>query len=58
MDRAAALNFWRRTLPKKRLGLMIISLIVAMDRRGVISAGGALPWRLLLPCHVSRRWIR
>ena len=25
---------------------MIISLIVAMDRRGVIGAGGALPWRL------------
>ncbi len=25
---------------------MIISLIVAMDRRGVIGADGALPWRL------------
>ena len=25
---------------------MIISLIVAMDRRGVIGAGGDLPWRL------------
>lgn len=25
---------------------MIISLIVAMDRRGVIGAGGGLPWRL------------
>ena len=25
---------------------MIISLIVAMDRQGVIGAGGALPWRL------------
>ena len=25
---------------------MIISLTVAMDRRGVIGAGGALPWRL------------
>ncbi len=25
---------------------MIISLIVAMDRRGVIGAAGALPWRL------------
>ena len=25
---------------------MIISLVVAMDRRGVIGAGGALPWRL------------
>ena len=25
---------------------VIISLIVAMDRRGVIGAGGALPWRL------------
>ncbi|MCY4210881.1 MAG: dihydrofolate reductase [Gammaproteobacteria bacterium] len=25
---------------------MIISLIVAMDRRGVIGSGGALPWRL------------
>ena len=27
-------------------GEMIISLIVAMDRRGVIGAGGGLPWRL------------
>ena len=25
---------------------MIISLIVAMDRRGIIGAGGSLPWRL------------
>ncbi|MBI1732296.1 MAG: dihydrofolate reductase [Gammaproteobacteria bacterium] len=25
---------------------MLISLIVAMDRRGVIGAGGALPWHL------------